>query len=208
MGLGLDERRPRRRRHASWFGALAGLAAATSRAGAADPIDVVVEAPPSTVPSKDSGTAGSVVHRDRLQAPGLESADVLRLQPGVTVFDTGGHGAPSTAAIRGATSAQTPVYLAGVRLNDDVGGAADLSLVPLWFVDRVEVYRSNAPLEADALGIGGAIFFEPRLPKATEAGAGTMAGSYGARALWGYAGVGDPSSGALFGVRADGARND
>ena len=35
-------------------------------------------------------------------------------------------GAPATAAIRGATAEDTPVYLAGVRLNDDVGGTADL----------------------------------------------------------------------------------
>ena len=63
------------------------------------------------------------------------------------------------------TAAETPVYLAGVRINDDVAGAADLSTLPLWLIDRVEIYRGNAPLEADRFGIGGAIFFEPLRPR-------------------------------------------
>ena len=71
--------------------------------------------------------------------------------------------------MRGATSAQTPVYLAGVRLNDNVGGTANLSTIPLWFLNRIEIYRSNAPLAGDQLGIGGAIFFEPRRPEGPEA---------------------------------------
>ncbi len=111
---------------------------------------------------KDAAVAGSVVTRDRLAGPGLEAQDVLRTQPGVAVTESGGFGAPATAAIRGATAQDTPVYLAGVRVNDDVGGTAELSLVPLWLIDRVEVYRGNAPVEADRLAPGGAIFFEPR----------------------------------------------
>src|SRR5262245_40523096 len=90
-------------------------------------------------PPKEPSMAGSVIREERLRAPGLEASDVLRTQPGVAVLDTGGYGSLSTASIRGATAAETPVYLAGVRLNDDVGGTADLSLVPLWMVHRVEI---------------------------------------------------------------------
>jgi hypothetical protein len=64
--------------------------------------------------------------------------EVVRTQSGIEVTESGGVGAPSTAAIRGATAASTPVYLGGVRLNDDVGGTADLSMVSLWFIDHVE----------------------------------------------------------------------
>jgi iron complex outermembrane receptor protein len=110
--------------------------------------------------------------------------------------------------VRGAAAAQTPVYLAGVRLNDDVGGAADLSTLPLWFLNRIEIYRSNAPLAGDQLGIGGAIFFEPRRPEGPELAAGGMAGSFGARAGWARAGVGNANGSALLGVRFDGAKND
>ena len=195
---------------------LAALSAAFSWASTAlaqepaAPIDVVVQGerhrPPA--PPKDRSVAGSVVRGDRLRAAGLQAADVLRTQPGLSVVETGGQGALATASIRGATSAQTPVYLAGIRLNDDVAGTADLSLVPLWLIDRVEIYRGNAPIEADQLGIGGAIFFEPRRPGRPGAGAGTTLGSFGTRSIWADASTGAPHASALVGVRIDSARND
>lgn len=158
--------------------------------------------------SRDQGVAGSVVTGERLRAPGATAAEILRTQPGVQVADTGGAGALSTASIRGATAAQTPVYLAGVRLNDDVGGTADLSLVPLWLVERVEVYRGHAPLVADRLGIGGAIFFDPRRPRGPEAALGGLAGSFGTRGAWARAGTGDADASVLVALRLDRATND
>jgi iron complex outermembrane receptor protein len=161
---------------------------------------------------KDTTVAGSVVSREELSSPGLRVGEILRAQVGVQVNETGGPGAPATASIRGATAAQLPVYLAGVCLNDDVGGAADLSRIPLWLIDRVEIYRGNAPFEADRLGMGGAIFFEPRWPGANgapaSAGAGAMLGSFGARGTWGYASVGGPDGAVLAGVSAEATRND
>jgi vitamin B12 transporter len=157
---------------------------------------------------KDPTVAGSVIEREELAAPGLRVSDVLRAQVGVQVTEIGGVGAPATASLRGATSAQLPVYLAGVALNDDVAGSADLSRIPLWLIDHVEIYRSNAPLEADRLGIGGAIFFEPRWPHRTEASAGGMLGSFGARKAWGYASTGDDDAAVLAGVSAEAATND
>ena len=131
-----------------------GLGAALLLAGppaAAQDDEVVVRAGAvaRTAQARDDSVPGSVVAGHRLHAPGAGAAEVLRGLPGLTVIDAGGFGALSTASIRGATSAQTPVYLAGVRLNDDVGGTADLSTVPLWMVDRVEVYRGHAPVQAD-----------------------------------------------------------
>ena len=157
---------------------------------------------------KDPTVAATVIEREELAAPGLRVAEVLRSQVGVQVVESGGGGAPATASIRGATSAQVPVYLAGVSLNDDVAGAADLSRIPLWLIDRVEIYRSNAPLEADRLGIGGAIFFEPRWPRRTEAGAGGIVGSFGARGAWGYASAAGRDVAVLAGVSADATTND
>jgi iron complex outermembrane receptor protein len=95
-----------------------------------------------------------------------------------------------------------------VRLNDQVGGAADLSTIPLWLVERVDVYRGNAPFEADELGIGGAIFFEPRRPKRNEAAAGATLGSFGTRAGFGYFSLGDDRAGVLAGLSGERADND
>jgi vitamin B12 transporter len=152
--------------------------------------------------------ASSRVTRERLAAPGVRVPDVLRSEAGVQIAESGGLGAPATASIRGATAAQTPVYLGGVRLNDQVGGAADLSTIPLWLVERVDVYRGNAPFAADELGIGGAIFFEPRRPKRNEAAAGATLGSFGTRAGFGYFSLGDEAAGVLVGLSGERADND
>src|SRR5262249_18340338 len=98
--------------------------------------------------------------------------------------------------------------LAGVRLNDDVTGGADLSTVPLFALDRVEVYRGNAPSDADRLGIGGAIFFEPRLPRGTHAGAMFGAGSFGALSFGAFGSIGDERAGALLSFSGQSAAND
>ncbi len=193
-------------RCARWVALAATLALRPALADEPPEVEIVGDAP--SAPSKNPGVAGSVIREERLRSPGLDAGDVLRTQPGIAVTETGGHGALSTASIRGATSAETPVYLAGVRLNDDVGGTADLSLVPLWLLHRVEIYRSHAPAEADRLGIGGAIFFEPRRPRRTEGAVGAMAGSFGARGLWGHVAAGDADRAALVGVRFAGAAND
>jgi vitamin B12 transporter len=184
-------------------------ASAPTSASNRAPIDVHVvgDAVRDPVASKDRGVAGSTIPRDRLVGPGLEAQDVLRTQPSVAVTESGGFGAPATAAIRGATAADTPVYLGGVRLNDDVAGTADLSMVPLWLIDRIEIYRGNAPLQADRLGPGGAIFFEPRVPKRSMGGVGSYGGSWGASRGWLYQGLRTEGASALFGVSADHATN-
>jgi vitamin B12 transporter len=157
---------------------------------------------------RDPSLPASVVRESEMRAPGLDAADVLRTEVGLTITETGGLGAAQTASVRGATAAETPVYLAGVRINDDVGGAADLSTVPLFLIDRVEVYRGNAPLEADRLSIGGAIFFEPKRVDRNEAGLGLMAGSFGTRGAYGYASAGDANQALLLGARLEASDND
>ncbi|WP_394834750.1 TonB-dependent receptor [Pendulispora rubella] len=170
-------------------------------------VHVTGDAVRDPIAPKDRSVASSVVPRERLAGPGLEAQDVLRTQPGVAVSESGGFGAPATAAIRGATAAATPVYLAGVRLNDDVAGTADLSMVPLWLIDRIEIYRGNAPLEADRLAPGGAIFFEPRRPQSNQGGFGYYAGSWGTSKAWVHQALHAGSVQALVGVSADHATN-
>jgi iron complex outermembrane receptor protein len=176
----------------------------------AKPQEVEVRGRPLTPDSGgwDASVAGSTVRRAELTRSGLSAADVLRTEVGTSVTETGGLGATATASIRGATAAQTPVYLGGVRLNDDVAGFADLSTLPLWLVERVEIYRGNAPFEADRLGIGGAIFFEPLRPHDTRAALGASIGSFGSRGAWAYATAGSSERAVLVGLSLEGADND
>jgi len=157
---------------------------------------------------RDESVAGTTMRRVELSRPGLGAADALRTEVGVSVSETGGLGAPATASIRGATAAETPVYLGGVRINDDVAGAADLSTLPLWLMDRVEIYRGNAPFEADRFGLGGAIFFEPLRPRDTRLALGAGAGSYGSSGAWSYATAGNDERAFLIGLSVAGAKND
>jgi iron complex outermembrane receptor protein len=185
-------------------------ARAQAQEPATEPVSVVVEGTPlhPRTPPRDESVAGSVVRREKLEAPGLAAADVLRRETGVEVVQYGGFGAPATASIRGATAAQTPVYLAGIRLNDEVGGSADLSQVPLWLIDRVEIYRGNAPLYADEFGIGGAILFEPPRPRRDAFGAGLTGGSFGTASGYAWGSTGDDRAGLLAGVELARAEND
>ena len=152
--------------------------------------------------------ASTVISGEDLERPGASSADVLARVPGVQVNRTGAQSDLATASIRGADAAQVPVYLAGIRVNDDVSGTADLSTVPLFLIERVEVYRGNAPLKSDRLGLGGAIFFWPRLPQETKTLVGAEVGSFSARAGWVSAEVGDATAGAIVALKSSAADND
>ncbi len=158
--------------------------------------------------ARDRTAAVTVVPERDLSAPGLTAADILRRQPGTWVTETGGYGSLSTAQVRGATAAQLPVYLGPIRLNDDLGGTADLSLVPLWMVDHVEIYRGHAPASVDEPGVAGALLFEPRRPKESSWAIGGGMGSFHAREIHGRAAFGDARASALAGLRVEGARND
>src|SRR5512142_2823709 len=161
-----------RRRLVAVTSALAGLVPLTTTSKSVAEPDVEVLVPGTAVERSASGdvsAASTVLRREDLDSPGITAAAALTRVPGVQVQQTGSSSDLATASIRGTTSAQTPVYLAGIRLNDDLSGTADLSTVPVWMLDRVEIYRGNAPANAELLGIGGAVLFEPRYPRGNEA---------------------------------------
>ncbi len=172
----------RRVRAARWLPFAALLAI---RVASAQDEEVVVTGvrPQPTRLAREPGLAGSTLHRDRLVQPGGSLGDALREAPGVQVSQSGGLGAPATARLRGATAAQTPVYLGKIKLNDEVGGVADLSTVPHFFLKRVEVYRSHSPQFLSAPGLGGAIVLVPVSPTQDELLLQGEWGSFSTRAI-------------------------
>ena len=170
-------------------------------------LDVTVTGPKRPLSSSRDGTISSTrVDRHRLTRPGADASRVLAEVPGVQLSRSGSGAELATASLRAASSAQTPVYLGRVRLNDDLTGTADLSRVPLWMLDRVEVYRGATPLGLDQWGIGGAVVFEPRHARRSGANLGGSVGSFGARTLTmggAVAGTSASSSVALRLARAD-----
>lgn len=152
--------------------------------------------------------ASSVVMGDTLHQPGLELAEALRGEGSVQINQTGGAADLSTISIRGASSAQIPVYLGGIRINDDVVGVADLSAVPSWMIHRATVYQSAPPLHLARSGFSGALVIEPRLPTKSEGFLFAEAGSFSSGALG--AGVSFAHAGAAtsLSVRRSGAINN
>lgn len=123
-------------------------------------------------------TPSHVVSRDLLTEPGASASSVLRRVPGVWVLDLGGAGAGIQAGIRGASAAQVRVYLDGVVLDQADGGALDLSELPLFDAQRLELWRSHAPLGREG-GIGGALELRSRRPRDSEAEAALEVGAFG-----------------------------
>lgn len=176
----------------------------------AEPLEVHVEgdAPRLEPEGRDETAASEVIRRERLMASGKSTAEVLGERTGVQIARTGGGSELATASLRGASSAQTPVYVAGVRINDDVTGTADLSSIPPWMLHRAEIYRGAAPLAADRLGLGGAVFLEPLLPRDSHVGGGYEIGSFGHHAAWVGGASGRGATSAMFSARYAVADND
>jgi len=174
----------------------------------AESSEIIVAGQKSVRGARDATLASSRIDEEDLARPGESAASVLGRVPGVQTASSGAASELATASVRGATSAQTPVYLAGIRLNDDITGTADLSLVPLWMLARAEVYRGGSPDDADRMGLGGAVYFDPRLPKKTRVGFNAGLGSYGETSAALSGEVAREGTGALVSFRGSGAKND
>jgi len=150
--------------------------------------------------SDDATTAATHFDREDLSWPGLSTADVLSTAPSVSVARTGGSSDLATATLRGATSAETPVYLGPILLNDDLTGTADLSTVPPSLLGSIDVYRGHAPIELERSGLGGAIVLRPFVASGSHAAVGAAAGSFGERSVNAHGSVGRAGSAAMVAV--------
>ncbi len=158
----------------------------------ADAIEVVGERPGPD----EASFAVTVVPVDDSLAPSADVATAVQRAPGVHVQRLGGLGDWSSVSIRGGTARQVEVFLDGLPLNPEGGGAANLSELPLWAFDRVEVYRGLAPLAIDSAAMGGVVHLVSR-----EGGDGRFAGALSAGS-WGTLRAQAVSEGAVV----DGAR--
>jgi len=165
--------------------------------------------------STEPEVASTVVDGERLRQPGKDAAKVLAEVPGVQVNRAGSGAEIATVSLRGASASQVPVYLAGIRLNDDLVGVADLSRIPLWMIHRVEITQGATPYTLSRGGLNGAIEFEPTLPREEKLRVGVLAGSFGTGAVWlgasaaqGSSSGGGPTSSTSVSLRRGGSQNN
>lgn len=89
--------------------------------------------------------------------------DAVREVPGARALRSGAWGSATTLSLRGSDGDQVEVLFGDVPLTTPDGGAFDLSTIPLWALDRIEVYRGGAPIWLGVSGVGGVVRLVPRL---------------------------------------------
>jgi len=128
---------------------------------------------------EEASFAVTVIPVDGTLAPSADVATAVQRAPGVHIQRLGGLGDWSSVSIRGGTARQVEVFLDGLPLNPEGGASTNLSDLPLWAFERVEVYRGLAPLALDSTAMGGAIHLVTR-----SAGTGSFSGALSAGS-WG-----------------------
>lgn len=131
--------------------------------------------------------AGGFVSRASLEDAPREVTDAASLiepLPGVHVRRLGADDSFATLSIRGTSSTQVAVFLAGVPLTGGSDPTLDLATLPLWPGARARVFRSFAPAALGRGSLGGSLVIDapsPRAPARTEVW--TAAGAFGSRRL-------------------------
>ncbi len=122
-------------------------------------INVIAEDEPQTGDVQLEEHAGSHqrIKKIELQRQDVNLGDILANETGVQFRQVGGLGALSTVTMRGASSAQTGVFLDGIMLNSAGNSTIDLSMLELLNLTSVDIYRSSTPAQLSNANIGGAV---------------------------------------------------
>ena len=108
--------------------------------------------------------AGGFVSRAKLEDAPREITDTASLiepLPGVHVRRLGADDSFATLSIRGTSSTQVAVFLAGVPLSGGADPTLDLATLPLWPGAQVRVFRSFAPAALGRGSLGGTLVLDP-----------------------------------------------
>ncbi len=157
------------------FVALGALLSSSIEARAEEPDEVVVR-------GHDAAGFSSRARTEDATREITDAASLIEPMPGVHVRRLGADDSFATLSVRGTSSTQVAVYLAGVPLTGGSDPTLDLATLPLWPGARARVYRSFAPAALGRGSLGGTLVLDapsPRGPNSTEVYA--AAGAYGSR---------------------------
>lgn len=131
--------------------------------------------------------AGGFVSRARIEdSPRTitDAASLVEPLPGVHVRRLGADDSFATLSIRGSSSSQVAVYLAGVPLSGGADPTLDLATLPLWPGVQAKVHRTFAPAALGRGSLGGTLEIVPLSAKAPDqTDVWGAIGAYGARRL-------------------------
>ncbi|MCB9598243.1 MAG: TonB-dependent receptor [Sandaracinaceae bacterium] len=147
-----------------------------------DELGVTAEVPRPMASTGGEDPTASATEIDATDRPtALDTlADAILEAPGARGLRSGAFGSPTTLSLRGSEADQVEVLFGDVPLTTADGSPFDLSTIPLWALERVEVYRGGAPTWLARSGIGGLLRLVPREPgRGPTLGAAGGVGSYG-----------------------------
>jgi len=108
----------------------------------------------------------TTIDQERAAQEAATLPEVLSETVGVQVRSLGGLGAFSAVLIRGSSPQQIAVFLDGIPLNRAGADAVDLSTLPFFLLDRIEIFRGFLPAEFGSSAMGGGINLVTRFPTA------------------------------------------
>ena len=118
--------------------------------------EVVITATRSSTSRVDAPVATRVLTKEEMR-PFSSLAELLSGTVGLDLRDYGANSGAKLLSIRGSTGEQVIVMINGVRLNNAATGVADLSLLSMSQVQRIEVTRGGASALYGSDGVGGVI---------------------------------------------------
>ncbi len=90
-----------------------------------------------------------------------DAAGLVEAMPGVHVRRLGAEDSFATLSIRGSSSSEVVIVLAGVPLTGGADPSLDLGSLPLWPGARARVYRTFAPAALGQGSLGGTLVLDP-----------------------------------------------
>ena len=144
--------------------------------------EVVVTATRSPLSKSRSPSRISLISRESMDlANGTSLGALIRNTTGVLVREYGTGGALQTASFRGMASEQTLVLLDDVPINNVQTGLADLCLIPIDQIERIELARGGGSALYGANALGGVVNILTVAPSTTPTiSLDASAGSFGA----------------------------
>jgi iron complex outermembrane receptor protein len=95
----------------------------------------------------------SVIIRESLDA----SLSVLLSKHSPVFIKTYGQGALATASFRGTAASHTQVEWNGMNINSPMLGQVDFSMIPVYFIDELELFHGGSSLQNGSGALGGSV---------------------------------------------------
>ncbi len=106
----------------------------------------------------ENPTALEIISHKQIEISTAQNlGDLLKSEPGLFIYDTGGKGGSKTVSIRGSHANQVLVLIDGVKINPAQNNLVDLSSISLDWIDHIEILKSGGSTLFGSDAIGGVI---------------------------------------------------